>query len=481
MKDGVYYGIDFGTTNTSVFMYKYDEIYGVRTAKYGTDGKDIYPFSSCIAIPRSGSRNYIFGREVRDRLNELADDHEIVSSFKSFLGTDKIISVGGESYNGCKLAAMFLKYVKETVSSVSPEPFEEAVFSIPVDFSENARKELMNAAESVGISVKGFVSESSAAYISKTGAEELRSFSRILVIDWGGGTLDLSILNVGNKIVSEEAVYGIKFGGDDIDHELSLRMMPKIYPGKSFDDLESDRKDRLMRNIEAMKIQFSEDDDYDLILGPGAKPVTIDYADFEEIVSPLVVKYVLTSVDKIMANANVKPDGIDAVILAGGSSSIRPFYESIIKIFGEKKVLFDESYQWMVAKGAAITSAADCKFVLCDDLCVLLSDDDIFTLFEGGVNKVGDKCAPVSFSLTDDSTDAHFIFTDSDKKPYARISVKSKGYYNEVLILSAVIEKEQTAHIEIENPDIENGYKKICEINKLRFLYDMSELEDEVL
>lgn len=132
-----------------------------------------------------------------------------------------------------------MNYVKETVNAIRPD-FDEAVFSIPVDFSARARTELLEAAKCIGIKVKGFVSESSAAYISKI--NDIKAFSKVMVIDFGGGTLDLSILNLKDKKVYEDAVYGIKFGGDDIDKELALRLLPKIYPGVEFDELDSPKK-----------------------------------------------------------------------------------------------------------------------------------------------------------------------------------------------------------------------------------------------
>ena len=166
MKNGAYYGIDFGTTNTSVCLYNYEQGRGSRVALYGTDGKDITPFSSCIAISKKVKNDFRFGREVKEKINEYADDYKIITSFKSLLGTDEEIIVNGIRYNGIQLTALFLKYVKETVRNIRPD-FDEAIFSIPVDFSTKARTELLKAADYVGIKVKGFVSESSAAYISK--------------------------------------------------------------------------------------------------------------------------------------------------------------------------------------------------------------------------------------------------------------------------------------------------------------------------
>ena len=302
-----------------------------------------------------------------------------------------------------------------------------------------------------------------------------------MVIDFGGGTLDLSILNLQHNKVYEDAVYGVKFGGDDIDKELAMRIMPKVYPGIPFEELESKKKDKLMNEVERMKIEFSEYDDYTMTLGEGTKPLDIDYDTFSDIITPMITSNVLNSILKVMEKANVSPENIDAVILAGGSSGLRPFADVILSLFGEEKVIFDDQnnrYQWMVAKGAAITSAIDCDFRLSDDICVLLSDGDTYPILRKDINKVGDKSEPLSFSLTTDSFDAHFIFTDSTgRNRYLTMSVKAKGYLNEQFVLSVEIKKDQIARVIIKNKDIGNGYQEVREINKLRFYYDLNDIE----
>lgn len=479
MKNGSYYGIDFGTTNTSVYLYNYEQGRGSREAGYGTDGKDLTPFSSCIAISKTVKNDFKFGREVKENINQYADDYQIITSFKSLLGTDQEIVVNGLRFTGKVLAALFLNHVKDTVKRIRPD-FNEAVFSIPVDFSARARTELFEAAERVGIKVKGFVSESSSAYISKV--NDIKAFSKVMVIDFGGGTLDLSILNLKHNQVYEDAVYGIKFGGDDIDKELALRIMPKVYPSVSFDELESRKKDKLMNEVERMKIEFSKYDDYTMTLGEGSKPVDIDYDTFSDIITPLITENVLNSILKIMEKAKVSPESIDAVILTGGSSGLRPFADIILSLFGEDKIIFDDEnnrYQWMVAKGAAITSAIDCDFRLSDDICILLSDGETYPILKKDVNKVGDQSTPISFSLTTDSYDAHFIFTDSTgKNRYATISVNAKGYVDEKFDLSVEIGKDQIARVVIKNDYIGNGYRVEREINKLRFYYDLKDIEE---
>ena len=387
MKNGSYFGIDFGTTNTSVYLYNYEHGKGAIGTGYGTNGRDITPFSSCIAISRNKDNDFKFGREVKEKINEYADDYKIVTSFKSLLGTDEEIVVNGVRYTGQKLAVLFLNYVKETVNAIRPD-FDEAVFSIPVDFSARARTELLEAAKCIGIKVKGFVSESSAAYISKI--NDIKAFSKVMVIDF-------------------------------------------------------------------------------------------DYDTFSNIITPLITDNIFDAIGNVMKIANVSADNIDAVILAGGSSNLRPFADIILSMFGEEKIIFDDEnnrYQWIVAKGAAITSAAECDFRLGDDICILLSDNEKYPVLKKDENKVGDKVENLSFSLTTDSYDAHFIFTDSTGKTrYATILANAKGYVNENFDMSVEIGKDQIARVVIKNKDMGTGYQVKSEINKLRFYYDLKDIE----
>ena len=235
-----------------------------------------------------------------------------------------------------------------------------------------------------------------------------------------------------------------------------------------------------MNEVERMKIDFSEYEDYTITLGEGSKPVNVDYDIFSDMITPLITKKVHNSIFKIMKNANVSPEDIDAVILAGGSSGLRPFADIILSLFGEDKIIFDSEnnrYQWMAAKGAAITSAMECDFRLGDDICILLSDGTTYPIFKKDENKVGDKSKPVSFSMTNDSYDAHFIITDSTgENRYATVSANAKGYVDEMFDLSVEIGKDQIARVEIDNPAMGPAYKVRCEINKLRFYYDLKDI-----
>ena len=281
IKKGSFIGIDFGTTNTAIVQLLSDE-QGIRVINLGEQGE--YPFSSVVAIPKNGG-TLKFGREVRNRREELTADYEIFTSMKSFLGTDKEFIVGSHRYSATEITEKFLISIKDYISSVHKIDIKEAGFAFPVDFTPEARRELRNAAEKAGIKVKCFVSESTAAYFANRQAGQ--AYSRVMVLDWGGGTFDISILNLKKNSVTEVAVFGERVGGDDIDIELAKRIHADIVKKSGidtripFDEMTPVCRDLIIARCERAKIEISEtDDEYDLTVMDygvyGTKSLTIN-------------------------------------------------------------------------------------------------------------------------------------------------------------------------------------------------------------
>lgn len=190
MKTGTFIGIDFGTTNTAVVAVISNE-YGSKKIFLGEEGE--YPFSSVVAIPKNGEE-MLFGREVKRRRLELSKDYNIITSMKSYLGTNEEFIINNRRYTAVQITAEFLRYIKVYVQKHYNIEINEATFAFPIDFTPEARKALKSAADLANININGFVSESTAAYIATK--NEAKAYSKVMVIDWGGGTLDISILDL---------------------------------------------------------------------------------------------------------------------------------------------------------------------------------------------------------------------------------------------------------------------------------------------
>lgn len=219
-------GIDFGTTNTAVVGMMVDEKGSTPKHIILSEDGDL-PFSSIVAIPKSDEYDYLFGRSVKKCRLELSKTHHIVTSIKSFLNDQsEIVTNDGKRFSSTQITTMFLNYVKTFIRKKYDVDITEATFSFPVDFKQEARKALRNAAEQSGITVNGFISESTAAYIANR--EQSRAYSKVLVLDWGGGTLDISLLKCVDNKLYELSVMGEKIGGDDIDKLLSENIHSKL-------------------------------------------------------------------------------------------------------------------------------------------------------------------------------------------------------------------------------------------------------------
>lgn len=482
MKKGTYYGIDFGTTNTAIVRMTSDE-YGIKENNFGDGGE--YPFSSIVAIPRKRGHKVLFGNDVKKRSVELSEDYHVIPSIKSYLGTEKEFIVNDKRYTATDITCAFLKHIKEYIRNNFNEELTESVFAIPVDFSASARTELSKASKQAGIEVLGFVSESSAAYLASL--NRIKAYSNAMVIDWGGGTLDVSILDLQGNRVSENSIYGTQFGGDDIDIELAKRVHAKLINQTniqvSFDEMPSIQKDNIISRCEIAKISLMDYDDETISLRNygefGTKNITIDYDFFTGVITPLIKERVLTTINKAMEIANKNKENIDVVIMAGGSVNLRPFAEIITNIFGEEKIITPEKAQWVVAKGACLVNVIGTKSYLSDDIGILLSNNIVHPIFMQGVHGVDSEIKPIVFSLTEDSTSANFIFTNkSTNITYGIKTIPTKGFLKEKINLSGVIGKDQIARFKFTNDTMGDNSDDYLEINKLKFYYDISKIKN---
>jgi molecular chaperone DnaK len=314
-----------------------------------------------------------------------------------------------------------------------------------------------------------------------------------MVLDWGGGTFDISILNLKSNSIIEAAVFGEKIGGDDIDVELAKRIHAEIVKKSglevrvSFDDMNPADRDIMIARCEQAKIAISDtDEEHDLTVSNygeyGTKSLAVSVELFNGIIEPIIKGRILRVIDAALGRANITPAGVDAVIIVGGSSNLTPYETAITHLFGEDKIIIphDRKRQWSAAEGASLMQIIGGNFKLNDSLGVLLSDGSIFPLLKADADGAGTAIAPISFSLVEDSQNAHFVFTNgSGNIIFERTNIPTKGFLNENILLKAEIRDDLIAAIEIQNASMgnpENNPPRRIEINKLTFHYDISGL-----
>lgn len=239
MEKSIYnFGIDFGTTNSAAVS-----MVGNNCIRYGeTFGR---PFPSVVAINKTDG-SVITGIEAKDKRNQFGEDYEYFTSIKSIIDSDKTWYITGKEWNAEDITSEILKSLKNVImercndNNIKKSGTISSVIAVPVNFSPSKKKHLRNAATKAGIQVKKFISEPTAAYCCHH--EALKACNNVAVFDWGGGTLDITVLNVENGKVSELAADGMNFAGDDIDLKFAKKLHTILMKDKenpiSFEDLD---------------------------------------------------------------------------------------------------------------------------------------------------------------------------------------------------------------------------------------------------
>ena len=223
------FGIDFGTTHSGAVGFDRGQM-----AKFGHDAA--HPLPSVVAIHRLTGEVRAVGRAAREQQEELAGQCEIIKSVKSLLGNQtQTWNFGPHPWTPERVAAQVLGALWKKVQSARPGMHSpaEAVFSIPVGFAPPRRQALRRAAELAGIAVKSFISEPTAA-VCKNFAQ-VRHWPTVVVFDWGGGTLDISVVRIEREHVHELATFGVPLGGDDIDQRLARYVHGQIADQRRFE------------------------------------------------------------------------------------------------------------------------------------------------------------------------------------------------------------------------------------------------------
>jgi len=385
-------GIDLGTTNSCVAVMEGGEPHVIPNA----EGSRTTP--SVVAFTRTGERlvgqvakrqaitnpqNTIYSikRFMGRKFSEVAEEAKNVP-YKVEAGPDgmAVIRIGDRTYTPPEISAMILQKMKETAEAYLGEKVTEAVITVPAYFNDTQRQATKDAGRIAGFDVKRIINEPTAAALAY-GLDKKKD-EKIAVFDLGGGTYDISILELGEGVFEVKATNGdTHLGGDDFDKRI-IDWLADEFKKQEGVDLRRDPMalQRLKEAAEKAKIELSSVLQTDVNLpfitadasGPKHLNVTLTRAKFEQLVDDLV-KRTIPPMEKALQDAGLKPSDIDEVILVGGATRMPKVQEIVQKFFGKephKGVNPDE----VVAVGAAIQGgvlAGDVKDVLLLDVTPL--------------------------------------------------------------------------------------------------------------
>ena len=343
-------GIDLGTTNSCVAVLEGGEPVVIANAEGGRTTPSVVAFS------KTGER--MVGQVAKRQAVTNAD--RTVSSIKRHMGENYHVDIDGKGYTPQEISAMVLQKLKADAEAYLGQPVTEAVITVPAYFSDSQRQATKDAGKIAGLDVKRIINEPTAAALAYGLDKE--SEQKIMVYDLGGGTFDVSILEIGDGIVEVLATAGdTHLGGDDFDQRIMDYLVSEFKKTEGV-DLSRDKvaMQRLKEAAEKAKIELSGMTSTTVNLpyitadatGPKHLDVTISRAKFNELTADLVER-TMKPVRQALSDAGLKPSDLNKVLLVGGSTRIPAVQEAVKGITGKegfKGINPDEC----VAIGAAI-------------------------------------------------------------------------------------------------------------------------------
>ena len=343
-------GIDLGTTNSCVAVMEGGEAVVIANA----EGNRTTP--SVVAFTKDGER--LVG-QVAKRQAITNPDHT-VASIKRHMGTDHKVKIEGVDYTPQQISALILQKLKKDAEAFLGQEVKDAVITVPAYFSDSQRQATKDAGAIAGLNVLRIINEPTAAALSY-GLDKGHDHT-ILVYDLGGGTFDVSVLELGDGVFEVKATSGNnKLGGDDFDDRVIEYLVSEFKKSHGI-DLKNDKMamQRLKEAAEKAKCELSTVTNSNINLpfitaneaGPQHLDITLSRAKFDELTADLVQK-TMGPTETALKDAGLTASQIDKVILVGGSTRIPAVQDAIKKILGKepfKGVNPDEC----VALGAAI-------------------------------------------------------------------------------------------------------------------------------
>ena len=342
-------GIDLGTTNSCVAVYDGGE------AKVITNPEGMRTTPSVVAFKNG---DIIVGQKAK---NQMVTNKDTISSIKRKMGTSEKVSANGKEYSPEEVSAMILGDLKKTAEAYLGETVTKAVITVPAYFNDAQRQATKNAGKIAGLEVERIINEPTAAALAY-GLDKQDKNQTVLVYDLGGGTFDVSILELGDGVFEVKSTSGNNhLGGDDFDERVMDYIVSEFKKETSV-DLTKDKMamQRVKDAAEKAKKDLSGMTTTEISLpfisqgtdGPIHLNMSLTRAKFEDLISDLV-ESTTEPVRKALKDANLSAKDIDKVLLVGGSTRI-PCVQELVKKELNKEPSKEVNPDEVVAMGAAI-------------------------------------------------------------------------------------------------------------------------------
>src|SRR5215470_5440301 len=365
-------GIDLGTTNSVVAVLEGGE----PTVIANAEGSRTTP--SVVAFAKNGE---VLVGEVAKR-QAVTNPERTIRSVKRHMGTDWSVDIDGKHYTAQEISARVLQKLKRDAEAYLGEKITDAVITVPAYFSDHQRQATKEAGQIAGLNVLRIINEPTAAALAY-GLDKAEKEQRILVFDLGGGTFDVSLLEIGDGVIEVKATSGDNhLGGDDWDQRV-VQHLTKTFNGQYGIDLSKDKMamQRLREAAEKAKIELSASQSTTINLpyitagpeGPLHLDVNLSRAEFQRMTQDLLDRC-KGPFQQVIKDAGVKLSQIDSVILVGGSTRMPAVSDLVKELTGGQEPNKGVNPDEVVAVGASLQAGVlrgDVKDVLLLDVTPL--------------------------------------------------------------------------------------------------------------
>ncbi len=446
-------GIDLGTTNSLVCVYKD----GKPTLIPNSLGEYLTP--SCVGLDEDGE-NIIVGQIAKDRL--ISHPELTVASFKRFMGTDTTLMLGTKEFTAPELSSFVIRQLKEDAEAFLGEEVTEAVISVPAYFDDNGRNATKLAGQLSGLTVERIINEPSAAALAyREDAEEDATF---LVVDLGGGTLDVSVVDAFDNIIEIVSVSGDNhLGGDDFNIAIADYFCKEN--GLLVEELSNEAKAIILKQAEMCKIALNSTEPVLMYANIEGKECTAALTNKKLVeVSASLFRRIEVPIERALRDSNLTVNDIDYVVMVGGSSkmvSVQKYIERLVGVEMKSDIDPDK----VVGIGAGVVAGIKARNEEIKD--TILTDICPFTLGTNIINRAKTEdplFSPIierNTTLPASKMGTYYTVSDNQAKMVFQIYQGENMYCRDNLFLG---------EIEINVPKNKAG-EECCDV---RFSYDIN-------
>lgn len=496
-----FWGVDFGTTNSAMLGHLKD-IHGSAYTLLEIRDSDGGPFSSVVAIDVDTNEVFV-GYEAKNRYYTSPYQYKFISSIKTVLEDDSWqVQIRGKIWEAKDIAAEIFRQLKVSANKLTYHP-SEIVVAVPNGASGKMKNKLNLAAQSVGLTIIQFITEPTAAFFANYNT--LQNARRVVVFDWGGGTLDVTVLeNQRDGTIVERAKKSLPLAGDKIDEAVALDIHRQVMetntlnipfrkmslPAQGALLNECERAKRALNNPDASKshidktlVQCMSYDGYVV-----RKELTLEH--FQRI-TEVYVNQAMQILVSTIADAGLTEDKIDKVLVVGGSSNLKAIRARISGLFNNdnKRVLYPHDAEWNIAKGASRLSLCSGKSYSAEDIGIILGDEkgSFFPLLYGYYDANNrqaletytsrDTPKKTSFGIMDTTEYPRIVFATRDE--FGHIDVvdqalvaRAYGFLTEQIVIETVVDKGQMFCARIQSNHTTKKDALYWEYPHMRIVYE---------